>query len=1305
MAINITKYTEYVPWDAVGVGATRHGGGGGGGISDLSIYVTPDPQFPIDYLYYMQNGIETYVTDIPKADGVVSGGIVSWITGLQFQLSPTAYYIDGVLYMIVSDTVTLDPADDTFGRFDILVVDTSLNFTFVKGVASAEPLKPTPDPLTQLELTSIYIPANAVEPEPLPTDEFIYDENDSGEWFQTASGVTVDWAGVVDPYIGTYCIDVGALTNGDYLQFEAGSSLDRADYETIILNLKLKATIPTTSNRMVLTFLLDGVPVSSQYTLSFDRSITSWQNIGVSFGAITWSGTSFNQVRFTWIRSGGGSYTGIYLDYIKLETNIEQPPIQQSIELMGDVNGSGLTGSPVITSLVTIVGLTAGQYGDATHIPMVTVDVKGRVTAIETVEISIPEANTFDMSLSEDSLGVVTLLNDEDSPGNSKYYGTDAGGTKGWYDLPESGASLWEESPVGFLSPVSSAGMGINVGNIFVDGSIIYTADGHLQHLTIQAGEAVGTGNDGGNLILKAGDAIWGDATSTKGDLYLVPGNGNQASDNATIYLGDANTATTSMILSAAASASNINLSFLPKGTGSLTFGRTTTVYVTMYGTNSVAMFTPALVVGLNVDSYVSGCAGNVSHPTGYNFTIKGGAGRQTGDTTGGNLLLYGGDPWGAGIRGDVYFGTGAAGYLKEADSDQEYVVYYDTATGLLSYGYVGTPGSPGGYTFSMSLAESGGTVTLDNDEESPGNSQYYGTDDTGVKGWYDLPESGASLWEESPAGFLSPVSSAGMGINVGNVFVDGSTIYTAPGHLSHLYIQAGNASGTGNDGGYLILKAGNSINGDSASAQGVLYLVPGNNYRTDMGAGYIYLGDDNFAMPSISFSPIGTQTNIGISFVSKGTGIMNFGTTNNIVNFNGASSNFYSTVQLYTNLVFMNDDRIISGSRGVSRAGYNLTVKGGPGWVSGDWNGGNLLLYGGDPTGAGLRGDVYIGTGAAGYLKAATTETYVVYYDTTTGKLSYGYVGEPGSPGGYTFAMSIDQASDDTVTLVNDADTPGNSKYYGTDDTGVKGWFDLPDSSGSLWEEDAGGYLTPLDSDVLGILVGAVYVRDSEIYTAAGHNADLTIQAGDALGTGNDAGDLILKAGDAISADTGSLAGNLYLTPGSGYDASHYGYIYLGDTNYSGNKVFITTAGTSANIALEIRQKGASALIFGDGSATSVTIYGASMTVVPSTTFMNTATYFGYHTDAVLAADSGWSSHVDGHDMTLKGGNARSSGTDPYNGGNVYIYGGDKRLTGFDGNIYFGTGSVGKLPEADSEDTCVVRYNPTTGKLSYAAV
>jgi hypothetical protein len=67
----------------------------------------------------------------------------------------------------------------------------------------------------------------------------------------------------------------------------------------------------------------------------------------------------------------------------------------------------------------------------------------------------------FAQSLTEDTDNIVTLVNDETSPGILKVYGTNIDGDKGWYDILEASSGnivvdqYWEEDSVGDLSPVT----------------------------------------------------------------------------------------------------------------------------------------------------------------------------------------------------------------------------------------------------------------------------------------------------------------------------------------------------------------------------------------------------------------------------------------------------------------------------------------------------------------------------------------------------------------------------------------------------------------------------------------------------------------------------------------------------------------------------------------------------------------------------------------------------------------------------------------------------------------------------------
>ena len=362
---------------------------GGGGIDD--IYIEPDPTFPID-LYKEVDSVQTLITDIPKADGVVAGGHVSWLGGLSYQLDPSAYYKAGDLYTIDTATLTLDAADATYPRIDVLVVNVAEEFTFVKGTPAVNPQKPTINPLTEIDLgAEVYVAAGATEPEPVPTNEIIYNENI--EWTATGSGVVINADSTAQHYQGSKSIDVGSIGNFDYIQFQAGETFNTADWENIIANLMLKAKLDTRKARLSVVFLLNDVAINNPTDFTIDGTkALAWQNLLLPFSRIVFFGEEFNQIRFYFYKSTGGDITGFYLDYIKLEIGIEQPPVvNTSVQLIGDVLANGYTGTPITTNL-KVVNSNIGTFGDATNVPKITVDGKGRVTAIENVAVTIPPA-------------------------------------------------------------------------------------------------------------------------------------------------------------------------------------------------------------------------------------------------------------------------------------------------------------------------------------------------------------------------------------------------------------------------------------------------------------------------------------------------------------------------------------------------------------------------------------------------------------------------------------------------------------------------------------------------------------------------------------------------------------------------------------------------------------------------------------------------------------------------------------------------------------------------------------------------
>jgi hypothetical protein len=75
---------------------------------------------------------------------------------------------------------------------------------------------------------------------------------------------------------------------------------------------------------------LDGSlnPVSRTTFLTFDKSVTAYQFIGIALNSIPFTSNLFQYIRFYFVRTGGSpTYSGYFLDVVKLEGGIN-PPVQ-----------------------------------------------------------------------------------------------------------------------------------------------------------------------------------------------------------------------------------------------------------------------------------------------------------------------------------------------------------------------------------------------------------------------------------------------------------------------------------------------------------------------------------------------------------------------------------------------------------------------------------------------------------------------------------------------------------------------------------------------------------------------------------------------------------------------------------------------------------------------------------------------------------------------------------------------------------------------------------------------------------------
>lgn len=507
-------------------------------------------------------------------------------------------------------------------------------------------------------------------------------------------------------------------------------------------------------------------------------------------------------------------------------------------------------------------------------------------------------------------------------------------------------------------------------------------------------------------------------------------------------------------------------------------------------------------------------------------------------------------------------------------------------------------------------------------------------------------------------------------------------------------------------------LEGGLSQSYESSGGAGEYYHLDYAYYQllTDDVAGDKYLGTDSAGVKGWYDMPIGgdsfwyRESNDSINLISDQTGL--YIKTGTIVVGDDSSGtcvisghpSIYGVTAAGCELI------IEAGQSTLGDTGGPLTLRGGTGMYAGgvvriyggtgnDSKGGDVYIYGGSGI---TRGNIYFGDDSNGYLPSADSSvTNVVMYDPDTGMLSYGTGG-------------------------------------GTGDT--------------YWTEDSDNFLTPIESD--GIKIGDLHIFDGHIIQGNAESQNhLYISCEDAL-EGNYPGSVTIRAGSAHTNNPGYGGGSISLIPGnaSTYNESDSdsfgGYIFLGSIDSTHKDIILQAANNTSGSSID----NASINIFSGLNGT-VTI--GSNGLFPSSESVSKVILSSLNGSIDIESYNltfGWEGFLQSHDFYIgcydnqnwDGANLHvkagtTLGNDGLNGGSLYLEAGQGDEDGghiyitagrgenndggnvyiqtswgdaVRGNIYFGDGAGNNtLPAASTGDDYVIRYNPTTGKLSYAAV
>lgn len=336
------------------------------------------------------------------ADGLISGGQVSWIGLLSFVVSASSYRIGGVVYNSPQATITLNAADATNPRIDMLVVNTSSVAAKVTGTPAASPSAPSVDPATQLALTFILVAQTATVPSNI-TKTDIYLENT--EWTAAQTGSAFTFASTVNPFAGTKDVEATNAAAGNILKLTkpAAGTETLSNYNSLSFFIRFKAAWPS-SKSLSVAWLNGSTQIGQAVTVkpglfNLDgANITGYQQVIIpvsSFNALT----AVTSLQITVVGSGGS--IGFYLDNISLQSGITSNALPTGLLIFRGAYSASIAYST--NDVVTSAGATYVALANSTGVTPGTDATKWAVLAAAATSYSTINALT-DQYLWEDFL-------------------------------------------------------------------------------------------------------------------------------------------------------------------------------------------------------------------------------------------------------------------------------------------------------------------------------------------------------------------------------------------------------------------------------------------------------------------------------------------------------------------------------------------------------------------------------------------------------------------------------------------------------------------------------------------------------------------------------------------------------------------------------------------------------------------------------------------------------------------------------------------------------------------------------------
>lgn len=231
----------------------------------------------------------------------VTGGVVTWVTGLTFAVTAAEYQIKNRVYKSNSGTITLDAAHVSLPRIDVIALNTSGVIVKITGTPAATPAIPQINPATQVYLTAVFVGAGATTPGGVTTTT-VYDENI--EWTHSEDFPSINFANNTTSYTGSNNILVTGTGASDVsasggIKFTDGTTHNYSNYDVLRFYIRLNAPWPSTASLQVTAG--NGTEPLTVVTNAhgFNPSLIGvYQNVTVPFTAMVKNSNTFDAIYF-----------------------------------------------------------------------------------------------------------------------------------------------------------------------------------------------------------------------------------------------------------------------------------------------------------------------------------------------------------------------------------------------------------------------------------------------------------------------------------------------------------------------------------------------------------------------------------------------------------------------------------------------------------------------------------------------------------------------------------------------------------------------------------------------------------------------------------------------------------------------------------------------------------------------------------------------------------------------------------------------------------------------------------------------